>query len=401
MRINLKSLLIPLLLFLTPCILEAKTQFEEKMAAEVRIKNASTEKELYLSYSYGEIELVFWNKKDILLKYEEAVTASSQQEARRMLETRTASHSESDDTYMLYLGDKKPLPSDSYYYIAVTGAYTEKIKKMVEETYNGKWTVYVPRTLKAIAIRNTYGTINVGEGYEGQLHINVLHSDINITSAMGMSMINMAHGKFNIKKCGYLNLCTSYANGTIGYAQMLNLDPHHSENVEVKQADYLNLVGKYSKVYIDNVQDIKMTSLHSDIEIGKVASSALLNKMEHCTVHITNLYNRFDAYQLKNTKLNTSIAKDCNALNFCSRDNSLTDVTVNIPSDMKVSCLLTAIQAKTHLNLYSSVKQRVVSNQKNGQTNQIHTLLNTTTFTPTSVIDVYNNYLGEIKIFSY
>ena len=401
MRTNLKSLLIPLLLFLTPCILEAKTQFEEKMAAEVRIKNASTEKELKLYYSYGEIELVFWNKKDILLKYEEAVTASSQQEARTILTTRNAFHGESDDAYMLYLGNKKPLPSDNYCFVAVAGAYTQKLKKMIEETYNGKWTVYVPRTLKAIAIRNTYGTINVGEGYEGQLHINVLHSDINITSAMGMSMINMAHGKFNIKKCGYLNLRTSYANGTIGYAQMLNLNPHHSENVEVKQADYLNLVGEYSKMYIDNVQDIKMTSLHSDIEIGKVASSAILNKMEHCTVHITNLYNRFDAYQLKNTKLNTSIAKDCNALNFCARDNSLTDVTVNIPSDMKVSCLLTAIQAKTHLNLYSSVKQRVVSNQKNGQINQIHTLLNTTTFTPTSVIDVYNNYLGEIKIFSY
>ena len=399
MRINLKSLLIPLLLFLTPCILEAKAQFEEKMAAEVRIKNASTEKELKLFYSYGEIELVFWNKKDILLKYEEAVTASSQQEARSILTTRNAFHGESDDAYMLYLGNKDPLPRDDYYYIA--GAYTEKIKKMIEDTYNGKWTVYVPRTLKAIAIRNTYGTINVGEGYEGQLHINVLHSDINITSAMGMCMINMVQGKFNIKKCGYLNLRTSYAYGTIGYAQMLNLNPHHSENVEVKQADYLNLAGEYSKVYIDNVQDIKMTSLHSDIEIGKVASSAILNKMEHSTVHITNLYNRFDAYQLKNTKLNTSIAKDCNALNFCARDNSLTDVIVDIPSEMKVSCLLTSTAGKTHLNLHSSVKQRVVHNQKNGQTNQIHTLLNTTTFTPTSVIDVYNNYLGEIKIFSY
>lgn len=396
MRINLKFLLIPFLLFLTPCILEAKAQFEEKMAAEVRIKNASTEKELYLSYLYGEIELVFWNKKDILLKYEEAVTASSQQEAKRMLETRTASHNESDDTYMLYLGNKKPLPNDYYFY--TTGGYTQK---MIEEAYNCKWTVYVPRTLKAISIRNTYGTINVGEGYEGQLHINVIHSDVNITSAMGMCMINMAHGKFNIKKCGYLNLTTLYANGTIGYAQMLNLGPQHSENVEVKQADYLNLAGEYSKVYIDNVQDIKMTSLHSDIEIGKVASSAILNKMEHCTVHITNLYNRFDAYQLKNTKLNTSIAKDCNALNFCARDNSLTNVTVHIPSDMKVSCLLTSIQAKTHLNLDSSVKQRVVHNKKNGQMNQIHTLLNTTTFTPTSVIDVYNNYFGEIKIFSY
>lgn len=398
MRINLKSLLIPLLLFLTPCILETKAQFEEKMAAEVRIKNASTEKELYLYYLYGEIELVFWNKKDILLKYEEAVTASSQQEAKRMLETRTASHNESDDTYMLYLGNKKPLPSDNYSYISIAGGYTQK---MIEEAYNCKWTVYVPRTLKAISIRNTYGTINVGEGYEGQLHINVIHSDVNITSAMGMCMINMAHGKFNIKKCGYLNLTTLYANGTIGYAQMLNLGPQHSENVEVKQADYLNLAGEYSKVYIDNVQDIKMTSLHSDIEIGKVASSALLNKMEHSTVHITNLYNRFDAYQLKNTKLNTSIAKDCNALNFCARDNSLTDVIVHIPSDMKVSCLLTSMQAKTHLNLDSSVKQRVVHNKKNGQRNQIHTLLNTTTFTPTSVIDVYNNNLGEIKIFSY
>lgn len=396
MRINLKSLLIPFLLFLTPCILEAKAQFEEKMAAEVRIKNASTEKELYISYLYGEIELVFWNKKDILLKYEETVTASSQQEAKRMLETRTASHNESDDTYMLYLGNKKPLPNDYYFY--TTGGYTQK---MIEEAYNCKWTVYVPRTLKAISIRNTYGTINVGEGYEGQLHINVIHSDVNITSAMGMCMINMAHGKFNIKKCGYLNLTTLYANGTIGYAQMLNLGPQHSENVEVKQADYLNLAGEYSKVYIDNVQDIKMTSLHSDIEIGKVASSAILNKMEHSTVHITNLYNRFDAYQLKNTKLNTNIAKDCNALNFCARDNSLTNVTVHIPSDMKISCLLTSIQAKTHLNLHSSVKQRVVHNKKNGQINQIHTLLNTTTFTPTSVIDVYNNYFGEIKIFSY
>lgn len=399
MRINLKSLLIPLLLFLTPCILEAKAQFEEKMAAEVRIKNASTEKELKLFYSNGEIELVFWNKKDILLKYEEAVTASSQQEARSILTTRTASHCEYDDAYMLYQGNKKPLPRDDYYYIA--GAYTEKIKKMTEDAYNGKWTVYVPRTLKAISIRNTYGTINVGEGYEGQLHISVLHCDVNITSAMGMCMINMVHGKFNIKKCGYLNLMPLYANGTIGYAQMLNLDPHHSENVEVKQADYLNLSGEYSKVYIDNVQDIKMTSLHSDIEIGKVASSAILNKMEHCTVHITNLYNRFDAYQLKNTKLHTNIAKDCNALNFCARDNSLTDVTVHIPSDMKVSCLLTAIAGKTHLNLDSSVKQRVVRNQKDNQRKQIHTLLNTTTFTPTSVIDVYNNYLGEIKIFSY
>lgn len=394
MKINLKSLLIPLLLFLTPCILEAKAQFEEKMAAEVRIKNASTEKELKLFYSNGEIELVFWNKKDILLKYEEAVTASSQQEARSILTTRTAFHGESDDAYMLYQGNKKPLPSDNYFYMA--GAYTQK---MIKETYNCKWTVYVPRTLKAIDIRNTYGTINVGEGYEGQLHINVLHCDVNITSAMGMSMINMTHGKFNIKKCGYLNLMPLYANGTIGYAQMLNLDPHNSENVEVKQADYLNLAGKYSKVYIDNVQDIKMTSLHSDIEIGKVANSAILNKMEHCTVHITNLYNRFDAYQLKNTKLNTNIAKDCNALNFCARDNSFTDVIVRISSDMKVSCLLNSTAGKTHLNLNSSVKQRVVRNQKDGQ--QIHTLLNTTTFTPTSVIDVYNNYLGEIKIFSY
>ena len=58
-----------------------------KKSGEIRIKDVSPHKTLTLIYNYGEMELVFWDKNEIVLKYDECVRASSQKRADEILST--------------------------------------------------------------------------------------------------------------------------------------------------------------------------------------------------------------------------------------------------------------------------------------------------------------------------
>ena len=78
MRTNIRYILLAMLLALVPTMLMAGREVNSaQMSGEITIDNVSTAKELHISYMYGEVELVFWNKNEIMLKYVETLKAPS------------------------------------------------------------------------------------------------------------------------------------------------------------------------------------------------------------------------------------------------------------------------------------------------------------------------------------
>ena len=89
MRNIIKSILLALLVLLSPNFIHASKQAQmAKKSGEIRIKDVSPHKTLRLIYNYGEMELVFWDKNEIVLKYDECVRASSQKRADEILQKR-------------------------------------------------------------------------------------------------------------------------------------------------------------------------------------------------------------------------------------------------------------------------------------------------------------------------
>lgn len=383
MRTNIRYILLAMLLALVPTMLMAGREVQKaNRSGEMRIDNVSTEKELRIEYSNGDVELLFWNKDYILLKYNETAAASTRKQAEDFLNQRNLEQSANAEAHTLKIRQT---------------SLTDRHNVLQES----KWTLYVPVKQKSVYVKNSFGNVSVGTGYDKQIRINVKHGDVSVPQTKAMCMVIVNYGNFSIGNVGYLNLNTKYANGTIGYANVLNLSCDHALAIMIDEVQDLNVNNsQHSKMRIGRLNNANVSVSYCEIFAIDVLGTAVVNEVRYSGISMTNLRGRCDFSDISYAKINVTVGKSNREPRVLVSDARFSDVTVSIPKTLQVSCLLRNNYGKIEFDVPASVKQHVVENKKDYSQTTMHTLLNTTSFAPSSVIDIQNSN-GNITIKGY
>lgn len=352
------------------------------MSGEIRIDNVSATKELRIEYSNGDVDLFFWNKDHILLIYDETATASTKKQAEDFLNQRNLEQRGNDEAHTLKIRQT---------------SLTDRYNVSTES----KWTLYVPIKQKSVYVKNSFGNVSVGEGYDKQIRAEVRHGDFYMTKTKAMCMVIVERGNFSVGKAGYLNLNARYANGTVGFANVLNLDCDHAQSIMIDKVQYLNLHnGTHSKVKVSGLYYAGITGTYLDVDVAEVFETAEIADLRHSSVSVSKLNKRCRFRGVAYCQINVKVSKTNCEPSILVPDASFSDIVVSIPKTLKVSCLLRSNYGKTEFDVPASVQQHVVESTKDYSQTRIHTLLNTTSFASSSVIDIQNSH-GNISIKAY
>lgn len=377
MRNIIKSILLTLLVLLSPNFIHASKQaLMAKKSGEIRIKDVSPHKTLTLIYNYGEMELVFWDKNEILLKYNECVRASSQKRADEIIQKRIAIES-------------------------IEGCYF-KVGKVDDSSvsFNSKWTVYVPSYISSVAASNSFGNITVGKGFPGLIRIDVKNGDVNIPETKAMCVVGVTHGNFYVGNAAYLNMTTKHANGTIAFAQTLKVQAEHADFYKIDKADIMTINSKHSKIKVGNVGQLSSQGSYSTLEVNELSGLANIRDMQHSTIEMGKFLGKLDATDLSYSKLNITISKYNHTPFIMVTDLDYTDVKVKLPASLRTS---TYVNGKGACKSTSSGTAKIKSSAPWSSPNGIstHVFKNTESFTPNSLIDINNESYGTILIEEY
>lgn len=377
MRNIIKSILLTLLVLLSPNFIHASKQvMMAKKSGEIRIKDVSPHKTLTLRYNYGEMELVFWDKNEIVLKYDECVRASSQKRADEILQKRIA------------------IESIEGHYFKVGEADDSSV------SFNSKWTVYVPSHIRSVAASNSFGNITVGKGFPGLIRIDVKNGDVNIPETKAMCVVGVTHGNFYVGNAAYLNMTTKHANGTIAFAQTLKVQAEHADFYKIDKADIMTINSKHSKIKVGNVGQLSSQGSYSTLEVNELSGLANIRDMQHSTIEMGKFLGKLDATDLSYSKLNITISKYNHTPFIMVTDLDYTDVKVKLPASLRTS---TYVNGKGACKSTSSGTAKMKSSAPWSSPNGIstHVFKNTESFTPNSLIDINNESYGTILIEEY
>lgn len=376
MRNIIKSILLALLVLLSPNFIHASKQAKmAKKSGEIRIKDVSPHKTLNLNYNYGEMELVFWDKNEIVLKYDECVRASSQKRADEILQQRIAIKSREC-------------------YFRVGQADDSSV------SFNSKWTVYVPSHISSVAAYNSFGNITVGKGFSGLIRIEVQNGDVNIPETKAMCVVEVTHGNFYVGNAAYLNMTTKHANGTIDFAQTLKVQAEHADFCKIDKADVMTINSKHSKIKVGNVGQLSSQGSYSTLEVNELSGLANIRDMQHSTIEMDKFLGKLDATDLSYSKLNITISKFNHTPFIMVTDLDYTDVKVKLPASLRTSTYVNGKGACKSTSLCTAkIKSSAPWSSPNGVS--MHVFKNTESFTPNSLIDINNESYGTILIEEY
>lgn len=379
MRNIIKSILLALLVLLSPNFIHASKQAQmAKKSGEIRIKDVSPHKTLRLIYNYGEMELVFWDKNEIVLKYDECVRASSQKRADEILQKRIA------------------IESIEGHYFKVGKADDSSV------SFNSKWTVYVPSYISSVAASNSFGNITVGKGFSGLIRIDVKNGDVNIPETKAMCVVGVTHGNFYVGNAAYLNMTTKHANGTISFAQTLKVQAEHADFYKIDKADIMTINSKHSKIKVGNVGQLSSQGSYSTLEVDELSGLANIRDMQHSTIEMGKFLGKLDATDLSYSKLNITISKYNHTPFIMVTDLDYTDVKVKLPASLRTSTYVNGKGACKSTSLCTA-KNKSKSSAPWSSPNGVSTYVfkNTESFTPNSLIDINNESYGTILIEEY
>ena len=383
MRTYIKYFFLLVCLFLHSTMLMASKEIQKAhMSGEIRIDNVSATKELRIEYSNGDVDLFFWNKDYILLIYDETATASTKKQAEDFLNQRNLEQRGNDEAHTLKIRQT---------------SLTDRYNVSTES----KWTLYVPIKQKSVYVKNSFGNVSVGEGYDKQIRAEVRHGDFYMTKTKAMCMVIVERGNFSVGEAGYLNLNTSYANGTVGFANVLNLSCGHAQSIMIDKVQDLNLHNcQHSKVKIGQLKNAKVVASYSEILASDVLGTAIVNNVRYSGISLTNLCGWCNFSDISYSQINVKVSKTNREPKVLVPDARFSGVVVSIPKTLQLSCLLRSRNGKIEFDVPASVKQHVVESTKDYSQTRIHTLLNTTSFTSSAVIDIQNSN-GNIGIKAY
>jgi hypothetical protein len=225
---------------------------EEKRKTIEKTYAVTDATELNFSNSFGKIHLESWDKKQVVVKIEIIVNASSETRAQELL-----------DRIHINIDDSNP-KSDLSFRTSIDGRNSGR-----NASFEINYRIDMPKN-NTLDLKNSFGDVYVGP-LGGSVKLDVQYGNLNTASLTGDAEVKLAFGSgySSIESFKEGELKLSYSKLSIEEMGDVEVDSQFS-TLEVDQAGSMDLTGKYGDVEIGEVQNLVANVNFSGFEIDKV-----------------------------------------------------------------------------------------------------------------------------------
>lgn len=193
-----------------------KTKEKKEVFTFSNIKDGAT---LKLKNSFGDINIIYWDKDQIRLDRKLSVSAPTIQGVEEILNKRVVKQSSSGNVYSLVLE-----------MLGGGGSFSCN-------NLDDNWTVYIPKGKLSFDVTSKYGNINFPEDVKAQLiNVSLRHGDLRMKSVHTEDRcdVNVEFGNICISEANRLILIAKYTDVELGHIDRLTFRAAHG-NFDIKR----------------------------------------------------------------------------------------------------------------------------------------------------------------------
>ncbi len=251
---------------------------EEKRKTIEKSYTVSDATELNFSNSFGKIHLETWDNKQVSVKIEIIVNASSESRAQDLL-----------DKITIDIDDSNP-KSELSFSTSIDGRNSGR-----GTSFEINYSVKMPKN-NPLNLKNSFGDVYVGP-LGGRVKLDVQYGNLNTGSLTGDADVKLAFGSgaSSIESFNKGELRLSYSKLSIEELGDVEVNSQFS-TLEVDKAGSMDLTGKYGDVEIGEIQNLVANINFSGFEIDKVHKEIELDidYGGNITIGLANTINRVD-----------------------------------------------------------------------------------------------------------
>ncbi|MBR9998634.1 MAG: hypothetical protein KFF73_06675 [Cyclobacteriaceae bacterium] len=225
---------------------------EEKRKTIEKSYAVSDATEMNISNSFGKVHVETWDKKQVTVKIDIIVNASTESRAQEFLDKITVNINDSDPR------------SELSFNTSIDGKNAGR-----NTSFEVNYTVSMPRN-NPLDLKNSFGDVYVGP-LGGSVKLDVQYGNLNTGALSGNAEVKLAFGSgfssIESFKKGELRLSYSKLNvSEIGVAEVNS----QFSTLEIDKAGTLELTGKYGEIEIGEIESLEADVNFSGFEIEKV-----------------------------------------------------------------------------------------------------------------------------------
>jgi hypothetical protein len=225
---------------------------EEKRKTIEKSYTVSDATELNFSNSFGKIHLESWDNKQVSVKIEIIVNASSESKAQDLL-----------DKITINIDDSNP-KSELSFSTSIDGRNSGR-----NASFEINYRIGMPKN-NPLKLKNSFGDVYVGP-LGGSVNLDVQYGNLNTGPLSGDAEVKLAFGSgySSIESFNKGELRLSYSKLSVEEMGDVEVDSQFS-TLEIDHAGNLDLTGKYGDVEIGDIQNLVANVNFSGFEIDKV-----------------------------------------------------------------------------------------------------------------------------------
>ena len=244
-----------------------KTEFTKEIHKDF---NISAKGDVTIANKYGKVDLKTWSQNKVKIDIKITVDARNQSNA--------------DDIFERI---KIKFDNGSDFVSAVTEI--ESTKKSFWGDGKGEFRIdYVVQMPKScnLDLSNKYGHTTIAE-IDGKATIDVKYGDLSMDGVNNDCVVSLGYG-----------------NGTIVKARHATIDVKYSK-IKIQEVSDVDVTSRYSKVYIDEASDIKSSSKYDSYRLGSLEELKNEGKYDHfeidniSLIHASSKYSDYNVEKLK------------------------------------------------------------------------------------------------------
>jgi hypothetical protein len=278
--------------------------FSDKKSVTQTYK-ASPETTVEINNKYGKIHVISWDKDSV------SITADLNVYSNNLSRLEKVKNSiDFKFTYTKYfISAFTDFGSSSNQFMTELKSLSDAIisgPNQIEINYQ----VYCPAGIN-LSLINKFGDIYIDD-ITGKLKVSLSNGDLKINSTEGEAQIDLSFGSGIINSIKDGQLTVSYSDMKIKDAAKLTIDSK-SSNIDIDNADYIKLMSRRDKYFINNIVNFYCNSELSQIEIEKLLCDTDCN-MKWGSLSLSDMQKEFCNITLNSeyTDINITLLLGCN-----------------------------------------------------------------------------------------
>ena len=310
-----------------------KKEFVKSIKKEYAI---SADGEILIDNKHGKVDILTWDKNRVKVDVKITVYTSSQSGATRVFNKIKLDF---DNTTTSVSAITNIIESSNW--------WTDWLWASSKDKFSIDYEVYLPKTSN-LKLRNRHGNVTLA-ALKGPVDLDLAYCNLEVAEIEEDFSLKFAYGNSNVMgtnnatlniKCGKLKLnkardvelVSSYSKIEIEKADDINCSSLHDTYLIGEVREFRNQ-GKYDNITIAYAKKVKSTSVYTEINIEKIASSVDLD-LKHGQANIVMVSKDFSELILKGSYADYKIAVEDGA-NY-KLDASSNNAGIRFPKKMKV-----------------------------------------------------------------